>query len=123
MGITKIGIEGEQKLFKLLKKKGYSFFQPDSLGKKDGVWYLFECKQQERFQPPPFEGHGLPKWQVDARLEFEKDTGVIACLVVFDLETEEVFFAKLSDLEKGKYIDTKGIKPRRVYDIESFIKL
>jgi len=123
MGITKEGIEGEQKLFKFLRDKGFSFFQPDALGFLDGQWYVFEAKHQERFTPPPFEGHGLPYWQIKARLNFERTFGIKAVLVVFDKKTNEVFYQLLSNLEKGEYYDTHGAKPRRIYKLSNFIKL
>ena len=45
MGITKDGIQGEQKLFELLKSKGFKFFQPDAIGYKDGCYYVFEANK------------------------------------------------------------------------------
>lgn len=123
MGITLDGIDGEQRLFTLLKAKGIIFFQPDAIGVKDNKYYVFECKHQERFISPPFDGHGLPIWQVMARLNFEKETGIVAILVVFDKETQEVFYQALHTLEKGQHHDTKGQKPRRIYPLTSFNKL
>lgn len=124
MGITKDGIIGEQKLFNLLKKQGFKFFQPDAIGFKDGCYYVFEAKQQERFTPPPFEGHGLPRWQVSARLKFQKETKIPCVLVVFDKETKEVFWQRLDKLNKSKnFVDTHGAKPRRIYNLEEFKKL
>lgn len=123
MGITQEGIDGEQKLFALLRQRGFDFFQPDGIGLKDNKYYLFECKHQERFTSPPFDGHGLPRWQVQARLKFQSVTGVIAIFIVFDKKTNEVFTQSLTKLEAGKYFDTKGLKPRRVYPLTSFVKL
>ena len=125
MGITQEGIEGEQKLFKLLRKSKFDFFQPDAIGFHGGKYYLFECKHQEQFTPPPFYGHGLPKWQVEARLKFEEETNIKAILVVFDKKTNEIFWQSLKKLNSDpkNYIDTKGLKPRRVYNIECFINI
>ncbi len=120
MGITKEGIEGEQKLFNFLRERGFEFFQADAIGYFDGEYYLFEAKQQERYEPPPFEGHGLPKWQVEARLKFQEKTGVIACFVVFEKGTNNIFYQRLDVLEETKYFDTKGDKPRRIYNIKFF---
>jgi len=126
MGITKEGIEGEQMMLSLLRNRGYKCFQPDVIGLINNKYYVFEVKRQDRFNAPPFEGHGLPLWQVRARLEFQKATGVIAILVVFDKETNEVFYQRLDVLEKGKYFDTKNKdknRRRRVYPLEQFEKL
>lgn len=123
MGITEEGIQGEQRLFALLKKQGFKFFQPDAIGYKNGCYYVFETKHQERYTPPPFDGHGLPKWQVEARLEFQKVTKIPCVLVVFDKETEEVFWQRIDKLEQGEHIDTHGLKPRRIYNLKEFKKL
>lgn len=121
MGITKDGIKGEQALFELLREKGFKFFQPDAIGYKDNCYYVFEAKCQERFTPPPFEGHGLPRWQVKARMKFQERTGIPCVLVIFDKETNEVFWKRLDKLEKGgNFIDTHGAKPRRIYNLEEF---
>lgn len=121
MGITKIGIEGEQKLFKLLHDRGYHFFQPDTMAKKNGKWFVFETKQKERFNPPPFEGHGLDTRQVRARLDFQKETGIEAILVIFEVGTNNVYMQSFTNLELGEYFDTKnGV---RVYKLSSFISL
>ena len=123
MGITDEGIQGEKRLFELLKKQGFTFFQPDAIGYKDNCYYVFETKHQERFTPPPFEGQGLPKWQVEARLEFQRRTTIPCVLVVFDKETNEVFWQRIDKLEKGEYIDTHGAKPRRIYNLKEFKKM
>jgi hypothetical protein len=123
MGITKDGIDGEQMLFKFLRKKGFSFFQPDAIGRKDGKEYVFECKHQARYTPPPFEGHGLPQWQVTARLEFQERSGVIAILVIFDKLTKEVFYQRFDKLIKGECYHTKGKEPRVIFPLTSFIKI
>jgi len=123
MGVTNDGILGEQRLFTLLRKSGFEFFQADGLGKRNGVWYLFESKRQERYEPPPFEGHGLPLWQVRSRVKFQKETGIIAVLVIFEKGSDSVFYQRLDKLELGNKIDTRGLKPRRIYDLNSFHKL
>lgn len=125
MGIKEDGDEGERKIGKLLETKGFKRFQVDWIGKKDGKYYLFEVKNQERFKAPPFDGQGLPKYQVEARLEFEKETNIKAILIVLDKETKEVFYQLLSKLNENpnNYIDTKGLKQRRVYKLDLFKKL
>lgn len=123
MGITKDGIKGEQKLFNLLKKQGFRFFQPDAIGIKNGNYYVFEVKNQERFRPPPFNGHGLPVWQIIARLEYQEKTGTIAVLVIFDKETNEIFWQRFDILDEGECFNTQGNSPRRIYPLTSFKKL
>ena len=121
MGITEEGIKGEKMLFDWIKKHGYEFFQPDAIALQDGEYVIYEAKHQERFNPPPFEGHGLPRWQIMARLSFEMKTGIKTILIIFDKKTNEIFYNYLSELEKGEYHDTHGTKPRRIYNLSSFI--
>jgi penicillin-binding protein-related factor A (putative recombinase) len=122
MGITVEGIKGEQWLMSFLKKKGFDIFQPDCIGIFKGIYYLFEMKHQERFKAPPFDGHGLPRWQIEARLQFFNKTHIPVILVILDKETDEVFYQYLDKLNNGKYHDTHGAKPRRIFPIESFKK-
>jgi len=122
MGITEDGIVGEQKLFGLLKELEFKFFQADAIGEKGDEYFLFECKHQERFNPPPFEGHGLPKRQVEARLKFYNKTGIRPILVIFDKEMKEIFYQAIDTLERLDYYDTKGNSPRRIYKLTSFKK-
>jgi len=120
MGITDEGIMGEKMLFMLLEEWGYKFFQPDSIGEKDGKFNVFEAKHQARFKKPPFDGHGLPLWQIRARLNFEQRTGIGTILVIFDSETGETFYQELKKLDEGEHFDTQGDKPRRIYPITNF---
>ena len=122
MGVTEDGIKGEQKLFAFLKEKGVDFFQPDAIGLNKERYELYEVKHQARFKAPPFDGHGLPRWQIRARLSFQEKTGIRAVLVIFDKETQEIFYNYLDNLEKGEYLDTKGKNPRRIYKLDNFVK-
>lgn len=122
MGVTRDGIRGEQMLFNFLRKKGMKFFQPDAIGFDEGNYYCFEAKHQEMFVAPPFDGHGLPRWQVKARMAFERRTNIKTILVVFDKNTNEIFYQSLAKLESGEHHDTFGKKPRRIYPLTSFIK-
>jgi len=121
MGITTDGIKGEQLLFKLLHKKGYYFFQPDAIGLKNDSFFVFGAKLKARFKAPPFDGHGLDKRQVRARINFEEKTGIKSVLVVFDKETNEVFLQDIKKLEEGKHFDTRNYI--RIYPIENFEKV
>ena len=120
MGITEEGIEGEQFLMQFLSNKGFKVFQPDCIGLYNGIYYMFEMKHQERFKAPPFDGHGLPRWQIESRLAFFNKTKIPVILVILDKETNEVFYQYLDKLDAGVHFDTHGEKPRRIYPIESF---
>lgn len=120
MGITTDGIMGEQWLMGFLKDKGFDVFQPDCIGLFNGVYYLFEVKHQERFKAPPYDGHGLPLWQIEARLAFSGATGIPTVLVVKDKETNEVFYQYLDRLNNGEHFDTHGDKPRRIFPLDAF---
>jgi len=68
MSLTTDGIEAEQKARLFLKSKGLNNLQQiDWLLKKDGEYYIFEVKQRELFEPPPFEGTGLDIKQIKLR--------------------------------------------------------
>lgn len=118
MGITEEGIAGEQMLFKWLENRGIKFFQPDAIGGN----IVYEAKHQERYEAPPFDGHGLPHYQVRARMEFAEKKNMRAMLVVFDKATDEIFYQYFDVLEKGEHHDTHGAKPRRIYPLTSFMK-
>ena len=120
MGITEVGIEGGQFLMKFLHEKGFTVFQPDGIGLYKGIYYMFEMKHQERFKAPPFDGHGLPKWQIQARLAFFTKTKIPVILVVLDKETNEIFYQYLDRLDAGEHYDTHGLKPRKIYPLTSF---
>ena len=121
-----MALKGEQLLFPFLRQNGFKFFQADGISLKDGKYYLFECKHQEHYKAPPFDGHGLPLWQVKARLEFQKQTGIIAILVVFEKPIEKtnlIYYQSLEVLEKGEHHDTKGLQPRRIYPLKLILKV
>ena len=122
MGVQEDGIIGEQKLFIFLKNRGHKFFQPDAISRCKKRYFIWEVKYQERFIPPPFEGHGLPKWQIDARIEFYMTTGIRCMFIVFEKGTENVFLQWLDILEENKYFDTQGRHPRRIYKLQNFKK-
>ncbi len=119
MGMTEQGIEGEQKLKSYLFAKGIEFFQPDGIGLDKDNYVLYEVKcLTEPFKPPPFFGHGLWIYQIQARLGFQEKTGIRVRFVVFQSKDNTVCSAWLDELEKGKHFDTKnGI---RIYPIENF---
>lgn len=119
MSINEDGRHGEELARQWLDERGEPHFQPDWIALGDS-YYIVEAKYQERFEAPPFDGHGLPAWQVRARLAFQAQTGIPSRLVVFDKATGEVFHQWLHVLDAGRFFDTGGNQPRRVYPIENF---
>ena len=81
----KIGFAGEDLVRSWFIDKKIPFMQVDIMFKYNNKWCLGEVKTQEKFIAPPFDGHGLPKWQIDRRLEFYNDTGVEPFLIVNDI--------------------------------------
>jgi hypothetical protein len=118
------GWEGEKLVRELLKKDQSitTFFQADLIIRKvDGRWFLTEIKNQEPFEPPPFYGHGLPRWQIESRLMFEKECNIPCILIIKDKGNNKVYWQHLSILEKlNDHFDTYGKHPRRIYNLKSF---
>lgn len=114
------GRYGESKVRDLLKRYGYHFMQADILANIKGEWRILEVKYQEKFEPPPFEGHGLPRWQVDARLKFQEETGIKAMLYVVDNPTDIIYWQYLDELMRGETYQTNGAKPRIIFPLTSF---
>jgi len=113
--------ETEQKARKLLKKLGYEVQQIDWVGIKNNKVKIFEIKERELFEPPPFLGTGLDKTQLYLRMHLFKITGIRTILMVFEKGTNNVYWQYLDILEKGKYYDTKN--EIRIYPIENFKKI
>lgn len=118
-----IGLKGEEIIRQWFIGKKIPFMQVDIMWKHNNKWYLGEIKTQEKYLAPPFDGHGMPKWQVDRRLEFQNDTGIQTYLIVYDLEEKCIFTQALSNLMQGDNYQTKGIKPRIIFPLNSFKKI
>lgn len=114
------GRYGESKIRDLLKKHKFTFMQADILAKINDEWRIFEVKYQEKFEPPPFEGHGLPRWQVDARLKFQNETGIKAMLYIVDNPSEVIYWQYLDKLMDGETYQTNGANPRIIFPLSSF---
>lgn len=123
MGIFEQGVEGELWLMDYLKSKEMVVIQSDCIGIKDNRCFLFEFKHQDRFTAPPYDGHGLPPYQVKKLIRFEELTGVPTYLMVKDKETGEVFMQTFKKLEEGEHFDTKGKRVRRIYPLKNFVKV
>jgi len=121
VNIIEIGREGENLARVVLQHFDCDIFQADWIVQKDEQWYIAEVKRKERFVPPPFEGHGLDRRQVEARLKFQQETGIRCFLLVFDLTDGNVYWQWLDVLNDGRHFDTK--KGIRIYPMESYNKL
>ena len=107
-------------IFQALKRK---CFQSDlTVLDKNGNYFITEVKYQERFEPPPFYGHGLPPYQVGARMDFYGKTGIMCLFLVFDKNDRDVFFQWLDVLENGTKFYTRNNR-RVVFPIEAFNRL
>lgn len=121
MGIQEEGIAMEQWLLGYFRKTGRPVFQPDAISYEDGHYILNEVKNQEHFKAPPFDGHGLPPYQVEARILFWERTGIRCRFVVKEKGTKKVYWQWLDVLEGKEHYDTRGKSPRRVYPLKSFV--
>jgi len=114
------GWEGESIIRAYLSKRHILHLQADLMVFVKGKWQIWEIKHQERFEKPPFDGHGLPKWQIDARLKFQDDTGIRALLFIVDKKTGIIYWQYMDELIKGKAYQTNGKSPRIIFPIESY---
>ncbi len=112
----------EQEALWLLKKLNFKTIQQlDWIAKnKNGEWVIFEIKERELFNPPPFLGTGLDKRQIYLRDQLFKDLKLRTVLFVFEKNTKNVYYQYLDLLEAGTYFDTKN--EIRIYPIEKFRK-
>ncbi|NBW20482.1 MAG: hypothetical protein EBR82_72190 [Caulobacteraceae bacterium] len=116
------GLVGEKSCRDYLKAIGHKFFQADVISiSPSGKYYLWECKNQERFKAPPFDGHGLPIWQVEARLEFYRLTNVRPILWIHEKPSGDIYIQFFDVLYSGKKFITHKSK-RVIFPIESFVK-
>ncbi len=114
------GLLGEEKIRNEFKKKNIPHMQVDLIFYHDEKYKLAEIKRQEPFEPPPFEGHGLPIWQIEARREFYSQTGIEPWLFIVDPINKEIYYQKLEYLNCQEYFDTQGAKPRRIFPLSNY---
>lgn len=115
------GHAGETRVRQRFIRKKIDHMQVDLLFKLEGCWNLAEVKNQERYTNP--DGHGLPLWQVEKRMEFFSDTGIPAWLIVVEPDGIGIFAQRIDTLEaKGRALVTHKLK-RVIYPISSFIEL
>jgi len=122
MSITLEGIEAEGKARTLLQNQGFDIQQLDWIGKKNGKWLIFEVKQRELFQAPPFDGTGLDIKQIDLRRKLYNDLLIDTYLIVYEKGTKNIYGQFLFGvLEETEYFDTKN--KIRIYNLKNFKKL
>ena len=123
----KIGLEGEEIIRKYLINEKIPFMQVDIMFKENDKWYCGEIKTQEIFKSPPFDGHGLPQWQINRRIQFYNDTGVIPIFFVYNLEEKCIYYHNLlylnTKVNKDQVFRTKGKKPRTIFNINLFKRI
>ena len=119
----KIGFAGEGLVRSWFIDNKIPFMQVDIMFKFKDKWCLGEIKTQEKFLAPPFDGHGLPKWQIDKRMEFFKDTGIEPFLIVNDLKDKCIYIQSLENLLSKEHFQTNGLKPRVIFKIDNFKKI
>jgi hypothetical protein len=115
------GHAGETRFRDRLIQKNVPHMQVDVLMQLAEGWALAEVKHQERFVNP--DGHGMPEWQVDKRMQFYRDTGIVPWLVVIESPSGKMFAQSIAELEKrGRLLVTQKSK-RVIWPIESFREL
>jgi hypothetical protein len=97
--------------------------QVDIMFKYKDKWCLGEIKTQEKFLAPPFDGHGLPKWQIDRRMELYRDTGIEPYLIVNDINDKCLYIESFTNLLSKEHFQTKGSKPRVIFKLSSFKRI
>lgn len=121
------GIEGEHLIRKFLHSENHQTTQIDLLSCVDGKVYLIEIKHQERFNGPPFDGHGLNPKQVQNKLWWAKKINAIPLLIVLESNVDifgkrNLFYQNLNLLnnlpDSKKFITKTG--NRIIYDISEF---
>lgn len=127
MAIDEQGRAGEKLVMDVLQMFQVPVkFQPDALFKsKNGEWILIECKNQERFNAPPFDGHGLPPYQVKSRMNFYKETGIRCLFFVHEPGKDFVWWQWLDILESldnsQRTLSKTG--KRIIYSLSAFKKI
>jgi hypothetical protein len=121
MSIQELGREGETKARLFLKKIGlHDLQQFDWFVKHEGKYFIVEVKHKSLYHGYPFTGTGLDIAQVKRRTQIFEDLGIDTLLLTFEKDTDNVYSAWLSYLEKTNYHDTAN--KIRIYDIAEFKK-
>tara|TARA_R110000782_G_scaffold33438_1_gene80675 strand:- start:162 stop:560 length:399 start_codon:yes stop_codon:yes gene_type:complete len=123
LDIIEVGFDGEGKIRDWFKNKRIPFMQVDIMFKYKNKWCLGEIKTQEVYVAPPYDGHGLPAWQIERRMEFFKDTGIEPFLIVYDIKEKCLYLQSLVILLDGEHFKTKGKKPRTIFKLDNFKRI
>lgn len=115
-----IGFDGENIIREFFKLKKIFYFQADMVAKIKYKWCLIEVKHQEMFNSPPFDGHGLPLWQIKARLQFQEEKDIRAMLFIIDKNTNIIYWQYMDVLMKGEKYQTNGKSPRIIFPIKNY---
>lgn len=113
------GMLGEGILREYLKTKDYEFMQVDLIVDTGEDVYIVEVKTQEKFKAPPFDGHGLPEYQIRQRIRISEKLGAVPVLYVYDLDEKFFYFQDMRKLMQGEHIITKK-NPRIIFPLSSF---
>lgn len=122
------GRRGEQRHLKFLcdwRDTGAGLFcRPDFLWvpTRPVYWppYVVEVKDQDAFEGPPFDGHGLTKTQFDVYIAAWRAINLGTLFVVYDDQAGLTYWDFLHDLAEGDTFVTAGPEPRIVFPLESF---
>lgn len=115
-----MGRIGEKIIRDYLEKKHYHYFQVDMMVKINDKWHVLEVKHQDMFEKPPFDGHGLPPWQIEARLKFQEETDIRAVLFIVDKTTSVIYWQFMDVLISGEQFQTHGLKPRIIFPLDNY---
>lgn len=116
----KMGAKGESIVRELFKNSGFNFMQIDLIAYNNEKMYLCEIKTQEKFKAPPFDGHGLPKYQLEQRIRLSSIIGAIPLFVVYDVDDRVIYYQNMNTLLEGDSFITKNAK-RIIFPMTSFI--
>ncbi len=81
---------------------------------------MVEVKDQEPFEGPPFDGHGLTKTQFDVYLAAWRAIALGTLFVVYDDQAGLVYSDFIHNLAEGDTFVTGGHEPRIVFPLDSF---
>lgn len=120
---TRIGRMGERLALKFIKKilDGGKVMQLDWLCMYRGQVIIFEIKTQEKYNNP--DGHGLPAYQIQSRLELKKlfEGSARLFLVVICLSDICIYSLEIKDNWQQLGFYSKN-KRRFIFNIEHFKK-
>lgn len=115
------GIHGEAVIRDMFKEKKIPFMQIDMLWYWQNCWNSAEVKAQSRYVNP--DGHGMPLWQVESRLELYNATGIVPWLFVVEKDTGQIFYQRINVLEDKGRLTVTAKNKRVIWPIQNFIPI